>query len=290
MEGVTKTAEVKRGFGRSVRLKQIRRLAGFMILLNKSNAGSFMIRAARRWSVSRNILKLLLGYRWVFTTFSEAEATAARFIVSKHDHIDNAWTHLNFAKEARPSDYPALFYLTPVMSSSPNVFDLGGNVGNLFYCYARYLTFPSDLLWTVFDVPEMESIGRDVAHSRGETRLRFTTTLEDLSTTDILLASGSLHYFDVSLYELLQGVSSKPKHLIINRTPLTDAKSVVTVQDAGTYLCACKLYNKHDLMGRLQSLGYDLVDSWSVPELSIHIPCYPELSVPAYSGCYLRLK
>jgi len=274
----------------TVRLKQIRRLAGFIILFNKSTAGAFLIRASRRWSVTRATLKFLLGYRWVFTTFPQAEATAARFIVNSHDHVDNAWTHLNLAKEARPSDYPVLFYLTSVMSSSQRVFDFGGNVGNLFYCYARYLDFPGDLLWTVFDVPEMGTIGRDVARSRGETRLRFTSTFEEMGSADVLLASGSLHYFDVPLNELLEGISGKPKHVIINRTPLTDAEPAVTVQDAGTYLCACKLYNKRDLIERLQGLGYALVDSWRVPELSIHIPCYPELSVPAYSGCYLRLK
>jgi hypothetical protein len=40
----------------------------------------------------------------------------------------------------------------------------------------------------------------------------------------------------------------------------------------------------------LKALKYDLIDAWSVPELSLQIPFYPEYSVSEYSGLYFRLE
>ena len=146
-----------------------------------------------------------------------------------------------------------------------------------------------DLHWTVFDLPEMCAIGRDIAEGKNEERLRFVTSLEELSEADIFIASGSLHYFDEPLSDLLTRLPKRPAHVIINRTPLTDSKPTAVVQDAGTYLVACKLYNRQDVISPLERLGYQVVDSWTIPEMSVRIPCHPELSVPAYSGYYLRL-
>jgi len=38
-----------------------------------------------------------------------------------------------------------------------NVFDLGGNVGNLFYSYQSKLSFPATLTWTVYDPAHEEA-------------------------------------------------------------------------------------------------------------------------------------
>lgn len=275
---------------RSARLKQIRCLGDFLVILSRLHAGASFVRLARRWSVTRTFLKYSLGYKWAFESLSEAKAAATRFIPSSHEHIDNAWTHLNFVQAARPSDYPVLFHWTKSMSTCRAVFDLGGNVGNLFYCYHKYVNFPSNLVWTVCDLPEICDIGNNIARGKDEHRIRFATTLEALAGADVLIASGSLHYFDLPLPGLIAQSPSRPKHVLINRTPLTDAKSIATVQDAGSYLVACQLYNRTDLLTQFVTCGYDVVDSWTIPELSVRIPCYPELSVPAYSGYYLRLK
>jgi putative methyltransferase (TIGR04325 family) len=183
-----------------------------------------------------------------------------------------------------------LFYLTSILPTVKTVFDFGGNVGNLFYCYSQHVAIPSETIWTIYDLPKVLDTGRQLALENLERQLRFTESLESAEGVDLLLASGSIHYFESALPELLRTVRHKPKHVIVNRTPLTDGKSVVAIQDAGPFLVACKLFNRQEVLDGFASLGYEVVDTWRVDELSVRIPCYPDLSVSAYSGMYLRLK
>jgi putative methyltransferase (TIGR04325 family) len=78
--------------------------------------------------------------------------------------------------------------------------------------------------------------------------------------------------------------------VLINRTPMTTLKGVVTVQDDRDSLFACKTILRRGLILGMEGLNYELVDQWSVPELSVHIPFYPEYSVREYSGLYFRLR
>jgi putative methyltransferase (TIGR04325 family) len=55
-------------------------------------------------------------------------------------------------------------------------------------------------------------------------------------------------------------------------------------------MVACRLLNRAELVTGMQSLGYRLVDSWSVPELSIRLPYDPEYWVREYSGAYFRTE
>jgi hypothetical protein len=51
------------------------------------------------------------------------------------------------------------------------------------------------------------------------------------------------------------------------------------------------LYNRDDLIQGFESLGYELIDSWQIAESvhSVMVPFYPDRSVTAYSGLFLRL-
>jgi len=249
-----------------------------------------LIRVARSWSIPRTIFDVLAGYRRVFDSRSEASAVAARFVEAGDHSSDKARLHLSVSKLARPSDYPVLFHMDRLVPNLTSIFDLGGSVGNLFYCYARYLEFRPDVRWTVHDLPEMLELGRRMAHERGEHRLQFTADLGMASGIDLLIASGSLHYFEASLPEILSALRDKPKHVIINRSPLTTSKPVATVQDAGTHLVACRFIDREDLIRGMEKLGFVLADSWDVAELSCVIPFYPEYSVHSYSGLFFRLE
>ena len=52
--------------------------------------------------------------------------------------------HMMLAESARLSDYPALFHIQTVLSHIRSIFDFGGNAGNLFYGYSRYLALPQN--------------------------------------------------------------------------------------------------------------------------------------------------
>ena len=122
------------------------------------------------------------------------------------------------------------------------------------------------------------------------TQLRFTGDWDDASQSDVLIASGSLHYFNEPLPRMVERLAHRPSYVLINRTPLTDGTPVATVQDAGTFRVACMLYNRRDLIREFDRVGYDLVDSWRAAELSLDVPGFPEHRVPEYSGLFLRRR
>lgn len=265
-----------------IRIKQIRVCSRW---LNRFS----MLRPLRPvLKAARPLLHPLTGYRRPFATLADAETAVARYSRQGHANPDNARIHLELAQKPRPSDYAALFHINAALPDIRTVFDLGGNAGNLYYSYSRHLPFHHSLAWTVFDLPAMTEIGRRIAAEKSDRRLRFSHSFDSAEAADLFIASGSLHYFPQPLPELIANLKAKPKYILINRTPLTDAEPTATIQDAGAFLVACRLYNKQDLLRGFDALGYDLIDSWSAEELSVQIPCYPELSVPSYSGMFLR--
>lgn len=233
------------------------------------------------------LLDRLVGFRRPFFSYRDAEAAARRFLASGHSHSANAQLHLDLSQRPRPSDYPVLFHLGRIPNLR-SVFDLGGNVGNLFYCYDGYLHFPASTTWKVLDVDAIRSIGEDLARQRGETRLQFVADIGPAGNPDVLLVSGALHYFEQPLPEMLAALPAKPPHVIINRTPLSERETLFAVQDAGEFLVACQLHRRADLIAGMLKLGYRLADEWTVPELSLQFPAQPDLSVDSYSGLYFQ--
>ncbi len=275
---------------RSARLTQIRRLSALITVLHASPLIVSSIRFARSWAIPRKIFDSLAGYRRVFPSLSEARRVAAHYIKDSHGCSDEINRQMTQGLATRPSDYPVLFHLSKLMPEVKILFDLGGNAGNLFYCYAKYLKLPQDFVWLVHDLAPTVEFGRRLARERGECRLRFADELKAMDGTDVLLVSGSLHYLEPSLPEVVRDLSRKPKHVIINRTPISTVRSVVTVQDVGTYQAACRTILRRDLIAGMEEMHYELIDQWSVPELWVRIPFHPEYSVREYSGLYFRMK
>jgi putative methyltransferase (TIGR04325 family) len=270
-------------------VSRVRRVAWLTLQLAKLRPMRPLLRWARATRRGQRAAAWLLGFRRPFPCREAAASEASRFLGSAHQTHKNLHEHLGFAVSQRVSDYPIIFFLSRIEGRF-EVFDLGGNVGNLFYCYRRYLPNIDRMTWTVFDLPRTIQVGARLARRRGLLdRLGFTDDLEEAKRADAFLASGSLHYFDQPLYEILAGLAHRPAHVFVNRTPLTDAPTTHTVQDAGFGLAACTLHNRGDLIEGMQSLGYVLVDQWSIHEMSLDIPLYPELSVGFYSGMYFRM-
>jgi putative methyltransferase (TIGR04325 family) len=237
----------------------------------------------------RWLLEQLLGYRRSFSSFDEAKACSARFINAGHEHEDDIRMHLSSSRAARESDYPIFFYLSQSAKPLRSVFDFGGNIGNLFYCYQNYLNLPQDISWKVYDLPELRQAGQNIAAERGESRLRYVDGLDELDPADLLLASGSLHYFESSLPEMLTQVKRLPSRVIVNRTPFSNAEDLITIQDNGSFLVPCKLHNKQKFVGGMAALGYKLRGSWPVAERALYVPLHPDRSSATYFGFYFEL-
>jgi putative methyltransferase (TIGR04325 family) len=107
---------------------------------------------------------------------------------------------------------------------------------------------------------------------------------------DLLLVSGSLHFFDPPVSHMIAELPEKPAHVLINRTPLINGPTKATVQDKCNVRTARILYNRGELIAAFEMIGYELIDSWQAAELSGGIIGRPEFSADSYSGLYFRLK
>jgi len=272
------------------RLKQIAWTAHWVRRVSRFKTGQLLLRAFQRFPVTGGIYRAAVGYHRPFSSLEEANIAVESYADMGHEHPVNASQHLEFNKFGRPSDYAALFHIQRILPEVHEIFDLGGNVGNLFYLYSKDIGGLSRVTWRVLDLPAHIALGEEIAKEREAHQLKFTQDWADANGVDLLLVSGSLHYFERSLAQMVIELRKKPKHILVNRTPLTDGAPVAAVQDKGDYRVACMLYNKREVIGELTQLGYVLVDEWRATELSMEIPGYPEHRISAYSGFFMSYK
>lgn len=227
-----------------------------------------------------------LGYRRSFRTLREAERAVEPYAKGGHENPVNVAWHLD--NLAATSDYAAFYYLRDRVPHVQRIFDLGGNVGNLYYRYRNYLPLRDDVTWTVHDLPENNSRGKALATSENVKGLEFTDDFGKASGVDLFIASGSLHYFETPLPELVEKLGRRPKYILINRTPMTDGPDFAVIQDVGKIRVACMLYNRAKLIADFRRLGYEVHGEWWVPEHGIPVLDRPSSSVRAYAGLWLE--
>ncbi len=273
-------------FARNLRLQQMRVAASAVRLVCRSSVGQKVIRRLQTTPGARSVYAAALGFMRPFPTLSAANTAIRRYANSGHENPSNAMLHLQLSSSARPSDYAALFHIREHIGSIRSVFDLGGNVGNLFYCYTKYIESLLHTSWTVLDLPENMERGKEIADRRQANQLAFTSNWTDAAQADLLIVSGSMHYFERSLATMLQDLSRMPRFILINRVPMTDSAPAAAIQDARSFRVACILYNKDSFVAQLEQLGYRLVDRWDAAELQLHVAGYPEYGIPAYSGFF----
>jgi putative methyltransferase (TIGR04325 family) len=272
-----------------IRLQQIRAAAALFTTLSNRPETRRLFSSLRRRSWIKRRMDALVGFRRTFVSFAEAQAVAARYIPFGHEHPDEVTFHAAIADVLRESDYPVLFLLAPIANRLSRVFDLGGSVGNLFYAYKSHLTFPASMEWLVFDLPPIRPVGERLAAKRGEHQIHFVDSIDSASGADLFLASGSLHYFEQPLGKILGTLSQLPRHVIVNRTPVSRGPDVITVQDNQSFLVPCKLHSRSTLISGMQSLGYHLHSEWPVHERKLLLPLDPQVSARTYSGFYFKL-
>jgi putative methyltransferase (TIGR04325 family) len=272
------------------RAGQIALTARFVKNVGRFRVGQYLLRGLQTLPLTRSLYQGLVGYQRPFSSLEEADSAVSRYALGGHEHPQNVKNHLGMYSTARPSDYAALFYIRPILPGITKVFDLGGNAGNLFYSYSNYLDWPDGLTWQVLDLPGNMAAGEAIAKERGAHQLQFTGNWSEADGADLLIVSGSLHYLHRPLAEMIGELNERPAYILINRTPMTDSSPVATIQDLGIFRIACMLHNKAQVIRELERLDYVVVDEWKAPELSLEIPGYPEHSVSAYTGMFLRRK
>lgn len=225
-------------------------------------------------------------FRGVYETFAEAEASIPAGSKVGYDHAELAGLYRHRMEKANQSDYAVLFWLAKLIDARAFLFDFGGHVGVSYHGWRSYLNYPHGMRWLVEDVPAIVKVGAELAQERPSEGLEFTSSVADAKGCTIFFSAGAMQYVDLTLTELLGQVGSLPQHLLLNKLPVYDGESFVTVQSTGRAFHAYRIYNRTALVAEATALGYRLVDDWVNREQHCEIPFTRGRDIDAYSGFY----
>ena len=227
-------------------------------------------------------------YHGVYDSHEAALADAPPSRPSHYDVDATGRMYKDRFDSIRVSDYPLVHWLDELFARGERrLFDLGGHTGVSYYGFRRYVDYPPDLEWLIHDTPAAIRAGREIAGERDlDRRLRFTERREDAENHDILLAAGVLQYLDYTLPELLGGLRCPPRHVLVNLTPMHEARRFDPLQHIGIAVLPYRIDCAPDFVAAMEAAGYRLVDRWESFERQLRIPFAPELLVDRYYGFY----
>jgi putative methyltransferase (TIGR04325 family) len=241
------------------------------------------------WSFRREVARC----RGVYGSFAEARAAAPSSVAIGYEQeairYCESVAHLTARSrvgEMNDRDYPVLFWLRPLLADAGLVFDLGGNVGLQYFAYRAKTHVPGHVRWVVCEIPEVARAGMELAARREERALSFTTSFDEAERADILLSCGTLQYLDHDFAWSLGRLRKKPRHILLNRVPLYEGDTYVTLQNLGYAVTPYRVQNRRELLDSLTALGYLLVDTWKDGR-HLDIPFHPKRRVTGYWGMYL---
>ena len=228
-------------------------------------------------------------FRGVYASFAEAEASIPPGQRVGYDHEELAGLYRLRMDKACQSDYAVLFWLRKILEAKPAsfVFDFGGHVGVSYHGWKQYLDYQPGLRWMVEDVPAIVKVGAELAKERGGPHLEFTSDVLDAKGCDVFFSAGALQYVDELLPAMLRRIGGAlPQHLIVNKVPMYDGETFVTVQSTGRAFHAYRIFNRAQFVDGVLALGYRVVDDWQNREQHCEIPFTRGRDVDAYSGYY----
>ncbi len=224
-----------------------------------------------------------------YGSFEEAIAAAKTKSLAGYDHDEIA--HVAFEQMCRvmPWDYPVLFWLRNLRDEVGGLLDAGGHMGTKYRAFRDLLSLPEGFDWVVYDLPAIVSAGRRMAEREGLTQLRFVDRIEDAPATPLFLGSGLLQYLDIPLSTLLEGLPSRPRHLLLNKVAFRQGGPVVTLERIGKAHVPYQMRDEIAFLRDIEKLGYRKVDRWAIPSLSHVIETHPELGASENAGFYFRI-
>jgi putative methyltransferase (TIGR04325 family) len=230
-------------------------------------------------------------FRGVFENFEDAIASAPKTKPFGYDNPEAAKMYKERTQRLYSTDYPVLFWMEKIRSEIATVFDFGGHIGVHYYAYLKVLDCSKITNWTVCDVESVCQEGRDYARSRdSHSKLTFVSDIKFCNNYDLFLAKGSLQYLEWNLHDKLVECGHKPKYIIINMTPLHPQTKTITLNNIGTAFCPYHIRKESDFLIGLESIGYQVLDSWDNPEKSCSIAFEQKRSIEYYRGAILKLR
>lgn len=229
-------------------------------------------------------------YRGQYRNFEEAAKDVPRIKPVGYDHAELATWYRHKLDGIGDDDYPALYWLSQAFQDARSVFEVGGHVGVAYHGFARYMEFPQELQWQILEVPAIAEAGRRLAAELSCTNLRFVTSCRESRGADVFFAAGSLQYIESpTVSEMLAGFETKPSYIIINKTPVWEGETFVTLQSIGFSCCPYLIRNRDGFVREIEDQGYQLRDSWRKVR-SLAVRFRPGKRLGHYSGFYFVRK
>jgi putative methyltransferase (TIGR04325 family) len=231
------------------------------------------------------------AFRGVYESFDEAIAAAPKRARIGYDYSDLAeWYRAGLDLRLESSDYPVLFHLQRIGVRPLVVLDFGGNIGAHYLRYSRYLDL-SRVKWIVHDLPEIAKVGREVCAD--VSNVTFVSDIDEIQEIhiDVLHACGSLQYIPSPawLLDQLSGNRIRPAHLLLNSLPVYHGPRFVTLQNGGRVFYPQYVFNRSEIVGNIEALGFSLVDSWRESLSSCLVPFHSDKSIREYEGFYYQI-
>lgn len=238
-----------------------------------------------------------ITYRGVFGTSSAAQESAVKEIAGEYDVI-NEQKNENLDKEmpiidkrVLDIDYPLLFWLSRLMKPSQKILELGGSIGQGFYSFEQYFSYPDNIKWIIAELAGAVKAGQKVAKIREEDRLAFidSNQLGEAPSADIFMTAGTLQYIDTQMSVLLKDLRQLPQHVLIHNLPAHPSEDFWTLQNLTVCEVPYHIHSLDSLVSDMESSGYELIDQWKHPR-QIEIPYNSGKRVEHYFGFYFKKK
>lgn len=231
------------------------------------------------------------GFRGVYGSFQEAAAAAPTSLPLGYDHEGPAAMYRDYLHRVWPYDYPMMLWLDKVLrTGARKVFDLGGHVGINYYAYQKYVEYPDDMSWTIFDVPAVAEAGKKLAEKIDARKtLQFTDVFDGAKNADVLFTAGCLQYLEDSLATKVASLPDRPPWILVNQLPLHETKEYWTVQNVFKAFCPYHVQHKAKFFSDMTSLGYEPHDVWE-HKRECHVAFEPKNEIDVYYGAAFRLK
>ncbi|OIQ92130.1 hypothetical protein GALL_259670 [mine drainage metagenome] len=221
-----------------------------------------------------------------FDSFAEANRYIQQKNIDARGYVLDHEAWLAERTKLSTHDYPPLFWIGKLIfqNNLRTVADFGGSAGVSYYAFKNYLAFPQDLAWTVCELPEAVAAGTRITKERQEHRLTFVEDARQIASSQVFYAAGVLHYLEQTPAQLLESIGAKPEYLVLNKLPLSQKESFVTIESGGNGYYPCRIQAAPSFISELRASGYEVVDRWRCLEHRMDVGLHPELSFPHYQG------
>jgi putative methyltransferase (TIGR04325 family) len=224
----------------------------------------------------------------IYDTYDEAWADIPKSRLRGWDHPEAASIWIDHVDPVRPSTYPVYFWISRVLRESSTLIDYGGSIGLTYYGYCHRAPLPCGARWIVVELPELVVQGRRTATLQNAQNLLFETELASIPQAEILLSAGALQFMSESVPGLLERLVVRPRHIILNKLPLTEGTAYWTLHNFGPAVTPYHVYNEREFINYFERHGYTIRDRWVNNDMSCDIPFHPERAVPEFAGLYLE--